>query len=214
MTHTSSGQPSVKRLAQATIAAIVVAVAILFTIVLPVEYGIDPLRTGRALGVIGPTGSTDEPDAGASPSEGMTPTVTGSVAQYGAPYRVDRTTFELGPYEYLEYKYHLAQGASLLYSWEASARLIHDLHGAPDAGGGPATEISHDKQDRARASGSLVAPFSGMHGWYWENPGGTPVTIRLTTAGFYASAIETRSNRTRRTHEVEAAPLPPAAGAK
>jgi len=214
MTYTPSELSSAKRLTQATIAAAVLAVAILLAIVLPVEYGIDPLRTGWALGLVRPADALDEPPAGANGGELMTPVETGPVARYGAPYRVDRTTFELGPYEYLEYKYHLAQGASLLYSWEASALLIHDLHGAPDSGGGRGTEVSHDKQNRTRASGSLVAPFAGMHGWYWENPSGTPVTVRLTSAGFYTTAIETRSNRTRRTHEVEPAPLPPVDGTR
>jgi hypothetical protein len=214
MTSTSSELPSAKRLTQATVAAAVVAVAILFAIVLPVEYGIDPLRTGRALGLVRPAAALGEPAVGANGDEVMTPVQAGPVARYGAPYRVDRTTFELGPYEYLEYKYHLAQGASLLYSWEASALVIHDLHGAPDAGRGRDAEVSHDKQNRMRASGSLVAPFAGMHGWYWENPGGTPVTIRLTSAGFYTSAIETRSNRAQRIHEVEPAPLPPVAATR
>jgi len=214
MTYTPSELSSAKRLTQATIAAGVVAVVILFAIVLPVEYGIDRLHTGRALGLVRPAEPLDEPPVGANVDGVMTPIGSGPAVRYGAPYRVDSTAFELGPYEYLEYKYHLAEGASLLYSWEASALLIHDLHGAPDAGGGRGTEVSQDKQNRTRASGSLVAPFAGMHGWYWENPGGTPVTIRLTTAGFYTTAIETRSNRTRRTHEVEPASLPPVTGAR
>jgi len=203
-----------RRLTQATIAAAAMAVVILFAIVLPIEYGIDPLHTGRALGLVRPADALDGRAVEANVDDAMTPSKTGPAVRYGAPYRVDSTAFELGPYEYLEYKYHLAEGASLLYSWEASALLIHDLHGAPDAGGGRGTEVSHDKQNRTRASGSLVAPFAGMHGWYWENPGGTPVTIRLTSAGFYTTAIETRSNRTRRTHEVEPASLPPVNGAR
>jgi hypothetical protein len=41
--------PSKKAIAKATGIALVVALVILFTAVLPAEYGIDPLKTGKAL---------------------------------------------------------------------------------------------------------------------------------------------------------------------
>ena len=41
--------PSKKAIAKATAIAFAVAVVILFTAVLPAEYGIDPLKTGKAL---------------------------------------------------------------------------------------------------------------------------------------------------------------------
>ena len=200
---------STRTLVKATLGAALVAAFMLVAVVLPAEFGMDPLRTGAALGLLRAPIAVDEPPgAPAAGAAVMAPVQVGPLSHYGAPYKVDTATFELGPYEYLEYKYHLAQGASLLYSWEASAPLIHDLHGAPD-GGAANAEVSHDKQTRVRASGSLAAPFAGMHGWYWENPGGTPIRIRLTTSGFYTAALETRSNRTRRMHAVEAVPLPP-----
>ena len=88
----------------------------------------------------------------------------------------------------------------MLYSWTATAALRHDMHGERVAGAtdGP-PEQSFDKQDRRQAHGSLTAPFAGIHGWYWENPGGETITIRLTSAGYYTSAVEIRSDRTRRT---------------
>jgi hypothetical protein len=119
----------------------------------------------------------------------------------------------LAPYEYVEYKYQLEKGATMLYSWTASAPLLHDFHGerAAGAGEGPAEE-SFDKQNRRQVNGSLTAPFKGIHGWYWENPGAETITVRLTSAGYYTSAIEIRSDRTRRTHPlrplVTLAPLP------
>ena len=44
--------PSTGRLALATVLALGVAFIILFTTVLPAEYGIDPLGTGKALGLM------------------------------------------------------------------------------------------------------------------------------------------------------------------
>jgi hypothetical protein len=129
----------------------------------------------------------------------MVPVQTGPLAQFGAPFKIDAATFELDPYQYVEYKYHLAQGAGLVFAWDASAPVMYDFHGAPE-GASSESEVSVDKQTKALASGSLIAPFTGMHGWYWENPGGTPITIRLSSAGFYSAAIEYRSDRQRVTH--------------
>jgi hypothetical protein len=33
--------------------------------------------------------------------------------------------------------------------------------------------------------GVLVAPFSGIHGWYLRNDGEEPIVVRLKVAGFY-----------------------------
>jgi hypothetical protein len=112
---------------------------------------------------------------------------------------------ELAPYEYVEYKYRMEKDATMLYSWNATGALKHDLHGdrAGGAGDGPA-EQSFDKEDRRQASGTLTAPFAGIHGWYWENPGAQPITIRLTSAGYYTSAVEIRSDRTQHTRTLRA----------
>ncbi len=39
---------------------------------------------------------------------------------------------DIAPYDYVEYKYRLAQSATMVYSWEATAPVIQDFHGAPD----------------------------------------------------------------------------------
>ncbi len=43
--------PSNKQLLRSTIIAIIVAAVLLVTIVLPAEYGVDPTRVGRVLGL-------------------------------------------------------------------------------------------------------------------------------------------------------------------
>jgi len=44
-----------------------------------------------------------------------------------------------------------------------------------------------------------VAPFDGVHGWYWLNDSQQPVLLRLQIAGFYEPVVS--------------APPPPAAAA-
>jgi hypothetical protein len=182
---TDTPAASGRRIAVATVAALAVAIVILLVAVLPAEYGIDPLGTGRALGLVRSPPTMDSEPA-------VAPEDT---------YRVDAIEIEIPPYDYVEYKYRLAQSAMMIYAWEATAPLVQDFHGAPD-GANAEAEVSLERRTRAGASGALTAAFSGMHGWYWENPGSTPIRVKLTSAGFYTAAIEYRSNRTRQPHEV------------
>lgn len=86
----------------------------------------------------------------------------------------------------------------MLFSWTSTAPVVQDFHGArAEAADDQAAEESYDKQDRQGADGMFTAPFAGIHGWYWENPNADPVTVRLTTSGFYAGAVEIRSDHTR-----------------
>jgi len=198
--------PSKRKLLTASGIALLVATVVLFTAVLPAEYGIDPLGTGAALGLMSLSTAASAPEiAVPTPGEAAaaTPVQEGPIAHYAAEYKFDTTEFVLGPYEYLEYKYHLENGASMLYSWTASSNLIHDMHGERDGGPSGVAE-SFDKRSKRQDHGTFTAPFSGIHGWFWENPGGETVNVKLTTAGFYTSAMEFRFDRTRRPHELTA----------
>ncbi len=197
--------PSLSTLAKTTVIALVVAGVLLVTLVLPAEYAIDPTGTGRWLGLTEIASPSLAPvEVVSADGAALAPAQNGPVGEYPAEFKLDVFEITLQPYEYVEYKYHLEQGATMLYSWTANAPVIHDFHGErpSDASGGAPVEESFDKRDRRQASGSLTAPFSGIHGWYWENPGGEPIRIRLTSSGFYSAALEIRSDRTRRTRKL------------
>lgn len=193
--------PSAARLAKTSGAALLAAAVVLVTVVLPAEYGIDPLGAGKALGIASMSQVTVEavppPPVGAA----FAPVQQGAVALYPGEFKVDSREFVLGPYEYIEYKYHLAKDASMFFSWDASGDVIHDFHGDPD--GAPASAAqSYDKTPRRKADGSFTAPFSGIHGWFWENPGADSITVKVTTAGFYTTAHEFHFDGTRRPRDV------------
>ena len=192
--------PTLATLGKTTAIAIVVAAVILVTIVLPAEYAIDPVGTGRWLGLTEIASPTLVPvDIATAKGAALAPVQNGPAGVYPAEFQFDVFEISLAPYEYVEYKYQLEKGATMLYSWNATAAVVHDFHGERVAGAaeGPAEE-SFDKENRRQANGSLTAPFKGIHGWYWENPGAEPITVRLTSAGYYTSAIEIRSDRSRR----------------
>ena len=201
--------PSRRKLAVTTAMAVAGATVILVTLVLPAEYAIDPLHTGRALGltrIAAPPTQVAEPPVPAG--QALLPVQTGPVGVYPRSYQTDTVRFVLGPYDFVEYKYHLEKGATMVFSWTSSAPLLHEFHGDPAAA--PDAPVSFEKKDRREASGAFVAPFTGIHGWYWENPTAEPVTIALTSAGFYSSAIEFRSDRTRHPHQLTPAVAPSA----
>ena len=198
--------PSPSRLAKTTALALVVAGAILVTIVLPAEYAIDPVGTGRWLGLTQIAAPTVAAVEVAKPEGApLVPAQNGPIGEYPREFKFDVFEVVLAPYEYVEYKYRLEQGATMLYSWSANAAVMHDLHGerTSDATDGGPPEESFDKNDRRQSTGSYTAPFSGIHGWYWENPGADTIKIRLTSAGFYTSAVEIRSDRTRQTRSLQ-----------
>lgn len=186
------GVPSPGRLALATLGALLVAALLLVTVVLPAEYALDPLKTGAALGLT-PLG-----DAGRAAS--AAPVVLNTAAQPGGhsaqpgAFRRETVSFTLGPREGIEYKYRLAKGGSMVYSWRASANVNYDMHSEPDSGPRGYAE-SFDKQDgKDHAHGTYTAPFPGIHGWYWENPTRFTITVNLTTAGFYEHSLEFRAD--------------------
>jgi hypothetical protein len=183
--------PSTRQLVRASLLAFAAALVVLVTAVLPAEYGIDPLGVGARVGLMPPRAS-----AGAAPAPAAEKRL-----------RFDRAQFELGPYDFVEYKYRLEQGDTMMFAWEATAAVAHDMHGVPDADHDK--EVSFKKQDRRGDSATHVAPFSGMHGWFWENPGPDPITVDVTSSGFYSAAIEYRANGGRRNHTLLEAPPKP-----
>lgn len=187
--------PSGTRIALATAGALLVAAAVLVVAVLPAEYGIDPLGTGKALGLIDLYRGAAEPAPPATaPAPAAAPMTT---------YKVDAVVFRLRPSEGFEYKYRIEKGGGLVYVWNATRPVKYEFHGEPD-GAGLGVAVSYEKAQGARASGSFTAPSSGIHGWYWENPGAETVTVKLTTSGFYSSAYEFTMRSTRESRRVQA----------
>jgi hypothetical protein len=175
--------PTRKRLLVATAIALAVALVVLVAAVLPAEYGIDPVGTGKALGLTA-LFEADSDDASA-PAAGA---AEGDATPLPRVYKTESTTFTLGPGQAFEYKYRIERGGGMVYTWSATGPMKYEFHG--DADGIGAKVVSYEKGQADFASGSLVASASGIHGWYWENVGAIEATITLKSAGFYSSGQE------------------------
>ena len=170
---TPQTQPtSVKRIAAAAVGALVVGALVFVGAVLPAEYGVDPLGTGELLGFLALA-------------------QVAAISAETAEYHLDSAELVVRPSEWVEYTYRIEEGASMLYSWQATGPVTYNFHSAPD-GAPPGYAESFDARESDVAHGRYTAPFTGVHGWYWENLGASEVTITLSTAGFYADAHEAR----------------------
>ncbi len=192
---TRNSEPALakQRLALAAGAALLVAGLVLVAFIMPAEFAVDPLGIGARVGLVdlGVTGQQVEALEQAAAAGGGAGQVAIVVPQQ-RPYNSETVEFTLPPGEgWIEYKYRLEQGESLLYTWSAAAPVNWEFHAEPD--GGPAGYAqTYEKSQGSAASGTLTAPFSGIHGWYWQNTGAQPVTVTLTSSGFYNLAHEFR----------------------
>lgn len=182
--------PSKRTLGRATGIALLVALLLLFTVVLPAEYGFDPLGTGKALGLTGIA------QAGDGNSKGRAaPTPAPGEARVFTPqpaiYKVDSEDFSLRPGEGMEMKYHMQKGAGMVYAWKADGKLLFEFHGEPDQKPNKDYFESYeldDKTGKDSSYGSFTAPSTGIHGWFWQNKTSKEVMFHLTVAGFFDSA--------------------------
>jgi hypothetical protein len=183
------------RIAVAAGAALLVAGIVLVMFVLPAEFAVDPLGTGARFGLLdlGITGQQVEAleTATASGAAGE----AAILAAQERPFQHETVELTIAPGQWVEYKYRLDKGESLLYSWKASGPVNLDFHAEPDGGPRGYAQSYETRQAVTEESGTMVAPFSGIHGWYWQNTTGQEITVTLTSSGYYNIAHEFRDGQ-------------------
>lgn len=180
--------PSPAQLKRSSIIAAAAAVTLLITVVLPAEYGIDPTRAGRLLGLTemgeikSQLAEEADQDQQATLSTGLLSFFVRFAQAQEDPIWTDEVTFRLSPGQGAEWKLSMQAGAVAQFSWYADQGVVnYDLHG--DAAG---QSISYEKGRGVEGgTGSLQAQFTGSHGWFWRNRSKTPVTITLRLTGAY-----------------------------
>ena len=172
--------PSKAKLVWATLAALGAAGVVLVSAVLPAEYDIDPLGIGEVLGL----------RVLSNPGVGTIAVRPDGITAHGSSYRTDHRTFEIAPGSFVEYKYRLEEGRSMVYSWSASYWVRSEMHSEAD-GAEEGTADFFEVEERTLARhGGYVAPFPGIHGWYWLNETDDTVTVTLDASGFFSTSVE------------------------
>jgi hypothetical protein len=194
--------PSSRALIKSTLIAAVVALALLVTVILPAEYGIDPTRIGRVLGLtqmgeikvaLAREAEAEEAVSTAAPAstpaaESAAPTITAAADTVTDAASSHVTELTLAPGQGREIKLAMREGARVDFEWSVAGGVVNfDTHA--DRPGTP--YHGYEKgQGQAADSGELVAAFDGMHGWFWRNRGREPVTLTLRTNGDYQELKE------------------------
>ena len=159
-------------LVKALISSLLLAMGIFVTIVLPAEFGIDPVGIGAMLGLSALNDEDNNREIISRRGEG------------DLLFRQDEVEILLPANEGLEYKFFLDMHANITYEWESSASLYFDMHGEPDGDTSGYFE-SYGEASADKMSGSITVPFAGSHGWYWRNDTNKEVIIDLKTLGNY-----------------------------
>lgn len=206
--------PSTRKLVRSTVIALLTAVGLLVTVVMPSEYAIDPTGVGRALGLT-QMGElkiilAQEALADAAPPQAAAPASTPAPAPAPAPQvaqvqpiakpvaqpastttsalKTNQMSVTLKPGEGTEIKLEVLKGKSVSYEWTAVGGPVNfDTHGEPYNGEkGYFHSYSKGKQVK-NDKGEFTAIFDGTHGWFWRNRSNNDVTIALKTTGDYLS---------------------------
>ena len=197
---------SSKRLVAGSIAAVVFAILLLVTVVLPAQYGIDPTGAGRVMGLTALSSSgtvafeitdviggnevirtVEIADAGTP-----TPLPNPAVFQQGTgPARTETLNVPIGPEEETEVKVVMTEGKMILFDWQVNRGDIYsDYHGHDPELGSEFWVRYREQMEGSNGEGSLVAPFGGEHGWYWVNYNEYPVVVTLTVTGYFDGLVD------------------------
>jgi hypothetical protein len=202
--------PSRKSLVRAAILTLLGAAVVTVVFIMPAQYGVDPTGLGKKLGLTSLAGVT-APEISTEPRivEGRFPGIPAAEdfdfyepevlgdpfsRSHDAPYRTDTMIVPLDEFEQVEIKTTMKQGDALVYSWKLlEGEVVYtDFHADPHQVELYPEQywIRYQESEAASASGSIVAPFDGNHGWYWLNIEENPIRIELTVSGYYDSIDE------------------------
>ncbi len=160
--------------------ALAVATVILALFILPSEYGIDPTGLGQRMGLLA---LSPQSAAAQIPDIPMAPPETARF--YTSPIRSNVIEIPLEVDGELEYKFRMKAGETIVYSWTVdNGAAYYDFHAASEPDGRD-LRYKEEQEGASSGHGSLVAPFDGIHGWYWLNLEDHPIVITLRVSGFY-----------------------------
>lgn len=187
--------------------AFICGMALLIVAVLPAEYGIDPIGTGKLFGfskLYVPDEDDNNLQAMVSNTNiplvkiekvGSGPNVPRPVeADYPAPdkqlpIREDQTEVIVPAGKGIEFKINVLKYGTVKYEWTTQNRelLYFDFHGEVKQKVKP-KQTYYDSYTIANANnmvGSMLAPFEGSHGWYFKNNTEQDIVVNLKLKGQY-----------------------------
>ena len=208
MSNSNSPVLNKKQLLKSVLIAVIIGALVLVGAVLPAEYGMDPLGTGKLFGFnrlyvdetsessnsiqslptmdfetieltkLGSPPSTPKPSASEDP-----------VPAKQLDMRSDTIQIKVPAGKGIEYKFMSLKLGSVKYDWTTSENAIVyiDFHGEVYEEN-PPEEVFYESYTVAYSNnmaGTFTAPFKGKHGWYFRNKNKADVTVTLHLIGQY-----------------------------
>lgn len=190
--------PTAAQLLRSSIIAVVGAILILVTVIMPAEYGLDPTGIGNALGLTEMGEIKKELSDEAERDHGSTlpdrdetglvnrllGAIVGTAQASEKGTWQDEVRFELKPGDTHELKLTMKKGDVAEYEMIVEgARVNFDLHAHGDG-----EAVTYKKgRGSAGSEGKLVADFDGNHGWFWRNRDNKALTVTLKLRGAYSA---------------------------
>lgn len=158
---------------KASIIALVVALIVFVTMILPAEYNIDPTGVGKSIGLTVLAGDIADDS------------LKSAVEEQPLGHQDNQATVIIPPNKGVEYKFKIEKYGNITYEWTADGEpLYFDLHGEPK-GDKTGYFESYAIATTSEMKGSMTVPFDGSHGWYWKNNSDKEITVTLKTQGNY-----------------------------
>ncbi|MCF6289258.1 MAG: hypothetical protein L3J53_08510 [Proteobacteria bacterium] len=173
-----------KSLLLSTIIALVLSSLIYLIVILPAEFNEDPTGLGEKLGLTILSQTENIPETSTVAYTKNTAASNNDKDAY--TFREDEQTIVVPAQKGIEYKFNIKQFDTLTYEWETTDGfpIYFDFHGEPK---GDTTDYfeSYSIATANQMKGTTTVPFSGSHGWYWQNTTDEEVLIILKTSGNY-----------------------------
>ncbi len=198
-----------KQLIKSVCIALVIGAVVLITAVLPAEYNIDPLGTGKLFGfsklyIEDGDSKTKEDDLGevqlnfkklkleklGSPINVPKPNEANNappLEQYAE--QKDTVFVQIPAGKGIEYKFKALKYGSVKYEWATANNTVVyiDFHGEVKQDN-PPENVFYESYTLAYSNnmaGTLTVPFEGKHGWYFRNDTKKDVIVTLVLKGQY-----------------------------
>lgn len=195
-----------KKIILTTILSLIVGSFILSIAVLPAEYGIDPTGLGKILGfnklyqkpaetegslVVAGANSTKIlliKDGGCEPGVERPKEADNPAPEAQYTEREDSVQIHLPAGKGKEYKVRILKYGKLMYDWHTDKGFVYsDLHGDVKEEK-PSKETYYESYTVANShtlTGTLLAAYEGVHGWWFKNNTSEPITLTVHMKGEY-----------------------------
>lgn len=118
------------------------------------------------------------------------PVRDGVISIQPAEWRTDKIDVAVPAGKGLEYKLTMKKGQGVVYNvsyanLEHPGMMVVEFHGHTEQVDGAGDLMFYSKTGGTPESGTFMAPWDGIHGWYLKNDSGKDVVATLELAGFY-----------------------------